>query len=152
MNTIDKAQLTAFLNQLQQEDVHFGVFGSEEHRYQIRPTLSIRAIQAFEHQHKITLPEDYRYFLHHIGNGGAGPYYGVLPLRATVEFCDPSRPFPFPPVGPPSKRAVNNWARDKESGVIAIAHQGCFLYSYLVVKGPSYGTVWNNLDKLYSRT
>ncbi|MBW3596433.1 MAG: SMI1/KNR4 family protein [Planctomycetes bacterium] len=36
---------------------------------------------AFEKKYAITMPEDYRQFLTQIGNGGAGPYYGMFKLR-----------------------------------------------------------------------
>jgi len=37
-------------------------------------------VQEFEVEHRIGLPEDYRSFLINLGNGGAGPYYGIFKL------------------------------------------------------------------------
>lgn len=56
------------------------VFGAEHHGFQLNPVLSESEVSAFEKSHSITLPRDYRQFLMDIGNGGAGPYYGVFPL------------------------------------------------------------------------
>ena len=63
---------------------------------------------AFESAHHIRLPSDYRWFLTNIGNGGAGPYYGIFPLGKTDDFSSTKRwqegdgfighlaePFPF---------------------------------------------------------
>lgn len=56
------------------------VFGANGHHFQLNPVLDNMEILAFEQRHGIHLPADYRHFLANVGNGGAGPYYGVFPL------------------------------------------------------------------------
>jgi hypothetical protein len=56
------------------------VFGADSHGFRVNPTLSEADILAFERNHRVTLPHDFRQFLMSVGNGGAGPFYGVFPL------------------------------------------------------------------------
>lgn len=56
------------------------IFGANGHHFTLNPPLTEADVQAFERQHAITLPTDYRRFLIEIGNGGAGPTYGIFPL------------------------------------------------------------------------
>lgn len=55
-------------------------FGADHHAFRTEPPLSESFIIAFEQQHQIALPREYRNFLTSVGNGGAGPFYGVFPL------------------------------------------------------------------------
>jgi len=56
------------------------IFGSDSHGFRFNPPLSESDIVVFEQKHKVSLPEDYRQFLTCVGNGGAGPCYGIFPL------------------------------------------------------------------------
>jgi hypothetical protein len=55
------------------------------HRFRINPPLTEQEVAVFEARHRITFPADYRGFLIHVGNGGAGPAYGLFPLGTTGD-------------------------------------------------------------------
>jgi hypothetical protein len=56
------------------------IFGAETHCFVVNPTVKEVHIREFETEHRVTLPDEYRTFLMRVGNGGAGPYYGLFPL------------------------------------------------------------------------
>jgi hypothetical protein len=56
------------------------VFGADDHGFQMGRPLSEADAIAFEQLHRVILPEDYRRFLTCVGNGGAGPFYGIFAL------------------------------------------------------------------------
>lgn len=64
------------------------VFGAESHAFKLNPRLSESALEKFEAKHRVRLPEDYRGFLVNLGNGGAGPYYGVFKLGEMDDSFD----------------------------------------------------------------
>jgi hypothetical protein len=68
------------LRRLRESRQTLKVFGAETHRFQVHPPLAEAAVRQFEDRHGIQLPPDYRGFLIHIGNGGAGPAYGLFKL------------------------------------------------------------------------
>src|SRR5207247_10746384 len=119
------------------------VFGAEHHRYRLGPTLSKAELAAFESANRVPLPEDYRWFLSVVGNGGAGPFYGLEPLGTFGR--DLSRPFPF--ITATDRLSDEELERlpdrDEYPGILEFCHQGCAIYSYLVVNGPTYVTIWD---------
>jgi hypothetical protein len=137
------------LGRLRKADPGFRVFGSKRHRYGLGPSLCEDELAAFELANAVTLPKDYRRFLSSVGNGGAGPFYGLEPLSAFGR--DLSRPFPF--VVATDTLTVEELDRlpdrDEFPGVLEFCHQGCGSYSYLVVNGPTYGTLWNGREHFY---
>jgi len=151
--------LKELLPRMRTADPTFRVHGSERHKYQLGPTLTERELQAFEQRHQVALPDDYRFFLKEIGNGGpqrssapalainagAGPYCGIQPLEEAVLDCDLSKPFPL--TQSTEGQPVEGWDRwgyeEAYPGVLEICYQGSANFSYLVIHGPTYGRIWD---------
>ncbi len=58
-------------------------FGAENHRYTFNPVIPLSQVRDFESRHHIRLPQGYVDFLTQVGNGGAGPDYGIYSLERT---------------------------------------------------------------------
>lgn len=54
------------------------VFSGDYIHYKLNPPASESHLQEFEAKHNLSLPEGYRRFLLQVGNGGAGPYPGLI--------------------------------------------------------------------------
>ena len=138
-------------------------FGSGKHQFTFNTPLPREDIERFEARYGITLPKDYRTFLLEAGDGGAGPYYGLLPLEEwhiafdltpeeRSEFL--ARPYPFPVehAGEVALGTEENEEDEEDSykylqqGIIAISHHGCDGYAYLVVTGDARGRVLYGYD------
>jgi hypothetical protein len=61
------------------------LFGSSTHNYRFNEPLPESQLAAFEREHNFRLPDDYRSFITRIGNGGAGPSYGLLPFLGNSD-------------------------------------------------------------------
>ncbi|MFD7613820.1 SMI1/KNR4 family protein [Streptomyces sp. NPDC059828] len=57
------------------------VFGAGGHGWALEEPLTQDELAALEGQTGASLPEEYRTFLTRVGAGGAGPAYGVFPVR-----------------------------------------------------------------------
>jgi hypothetical protein len=157
------------LNELRRRDPEGKrVFGASSHGYGLHPAVPEAEIRAWEHEHAIHLPPDYRAFLGQLGNGGAGPYYGVFKLGEMddnfgFKVWEPgglvgtlARPFPHAArwnLSPEELERIQASEDDDEilrtywvaiDGAIPICHEGCALRDWLVVSGPETGNVWHD--------
>ena len=147
---------------LKEMDKDFEIFGSSKHKYQLPPCKTEKEIQSFEKQHGISLPADYRSFLLHVGNGGAGPSYGMFKLEDyfdnsyaetnyTVHDNFLSDNFKFSINAPYTESQYGN-EDDPEydpadyfndtAGSMVICHHGCGILNILIVSGEEKGKIW----------
>ncbi len=75
-----QAYIFELLEKAKKVDFEYKVFSSNKHKYKLNPPVSLNEVLKLEADFNIKLPDDYVYFLTEIGNGGAGPYYGLYSL------------------------------------------------------------------------
>jgi hypothetical protein len=113
------------------------------------------AVTAFEARYGVSLPEDYRAFLLEVGDGGAGPFYGVHRLdRSDLYAADREDLLPgflagaFPHTqswndlgdgSPEAEEECDDPALVR--GSLNLSHQGCGYMVRLVLNGPQRGTL-----------
>lgn len=149
-----------------------GMFGEDSHSYELNPSLTDEEVDAFELGHGIRLPRGYREFLTRVGNGGAGPYYGLFRLGEMDDGFDfgpwdryigkLSQPFSHTAAWndlsayPDDQHDVRSPEYHKlieafdaiyydtrlTDGAIPICHLGCALRQWLVITGPEAGYIW----------
>lgn len=161
------------LEQLKVLDANLILFGASTHRYKLNPVVSKETILQFEKAHNVTLPIEYKMFLTEIGNGGAGPFYGLEPIENALFYdldykhqemlLNPSMPFLLTEswninfeaseTGEQNPDKYNseldkfdNEYFDPEymNGVISICNYGCGVRLNLVVNGAEYGHIWTD--------
>lgn len=89
------------LKVLRKLDPGLEVFGAEKHQYKLRKKLTVQQIAAFEAKHQVQLPLEYVAFLTRLGNGGAGPFYGIETLNQSL----------YQDLDSPRKKSVNTLAK-----------------------------------------
>ncbi|MBN9392978.1 MAG: SMI1/KNR4 family protein [Chloroflexi bacterium] len=132
-------------------------FAFFDHQLAMNPPLPLDKLLEFEQTYQLKLPEGYRRFLLEVGNGGAGPYYGILPLEYWAEAFSPSwiENSRFDKMGhllgecdahphPGKDYGVNeedDYFLEWFKGTITLCDQGCNYHSLLVVRGKEQGRV-----------
>jgi hypothetical protein len=147
-------EIKALLEQVERADPDRRVFGSSHHHYRLHATRPEVTVQALEQENGIIFPSDYRDFVLHVGDGGAGPSYGLDYLTNAARDSDLRQPFPLTE----SSEALEDGrleeliGSDQYTGVpggLALGHQGCGIYTWLIVNGATYGTIWEGRDDFY---
>jgi tetratricopeptide (TPR) repeat protein len=116
----------------------------EWHDHLLNPRLSEEARRAFEAAHDVLLPDGYRRFLTQAGNGGTGPFGGLLPLEDSEDLPQSGRPSYFvPELGTDLAPLAASLADDDDllRGTLLLATEGCGWTSLLIVAGPARGRV-----------
>ncbi|MBL7790616.1 MAG: SMI1/KNR4 family protein [Chitinophagales bacterium] len=160
------------IDQLKGLDSYFTVFGSQEHKYQLNHPVSIDKVHEFERKYDIKLPREYVDFVTILGNGGAGPFYGLelfenclfddLNYKYENSLLNPSKPFLFTEPWNPrfsTKFSKDNaeeneieyakfeeiyYSKEHMNGTITICNYGCGASLHLIVYGKEYGNIWTD--------
>ena len=121
------------------------------HRYSFQKKLTEEDCQKIESLINISLPQEYRDFLKFIGDGGAGPDYGLYSMGqalgyekkyiGTDHFKDP---FPLIDKWDPEEEEEAEDPSDElwelnTRGTLTIHHGGCTHYTRLILSGPLRG-------------
>lgn len=61
------------------------IAGADSHKYRLNPPAGTAVLARAESAIGAPLPAEYREFVTTVGDGGAGPYYGVLPLTTALD-------------------------------------------------------------------
>ena len=126
--------------------------------------LSMEEIKYFEKQKNLLLPNEYKFFLNQIGNGGFGPGQGILKLQeSVVDFKLDSKPLinlfkPFRYIKEWNPIWIESfdWENEKPdldivnqymdvshiSGTLQISHYGHGCTNLIVVNGLNFGEIW----------
>ncbi|MFI0453577.1 SMI1/KNR4 family protein [Actinomadura sp. 6N118] len=148
----DRIKVLARLAAMGGADPVLEAFGASTHRYRLNPPLPEADLVSFETRHGVRLPSEYREFLLQVGNGGAGPYYGLFPLddyppleALPSEHTDfLSTPFPHTQAWNPPYDAPGYEDDVHVIGSLPIVHEGCGYIVRLVVSGPERGKLWED--------
>jgi hypothetical protein len=123
----------------------------------LAPVLPEEELAAFERSHGISLPDDYRWFVTRLGNGGEGPpYYGMEPLSDRLieansaihpaqnrnrRLAEPFAAYAKDWSDLAEDRADYEWAT-LEPGRLLLGTDGCAILWVLAVAGVARGQVW----------
>lgn len=70
---------------LRELDPKLRTFGADRHRHQLAPPIDASRLAEIEAGFGAALPDGYRAFVSQLGDGGAGPYWGLHPLATGIE-------------------------------------------------------------------
>lgn len=75
-----REEVEKILKQAESIDPEYVRFGASRHHYKLNPPVSKAFVREMEEKYHFRLPEDYVQFITEVGDGGAGPDYGIEPF------------------------------------------------------------------------
>jgi len=171
---VDRDGIIDKLAMLRAADPECQFFGTFRHGYELNPPVDAATVARAEELAGAPLPAEYRDFLTGVGDGGAGPYYGLLPLAEALDKAEAATlardsplvddidfavllgmPGTWPEhfereAGDPDYAARFHAAHTRyrrppwSCGRLPLADSGCAEWVGLVVRGSSPGTVWHD--------
>ncbi|MGN9787026.1 SMI1/KNR4 family protein [Nonomuraea sp. ZG12] len=140
------------LAEIERQDPEHRRFGASRHHYRLGRKLSERKVAKLEKQIGIQLPDTFRVFLTEVGNGGAGPSYGMYTIEEALRLDAKEHVYPdfytapFPHTEdwtPPLEEQPEDYEESRWiTGSLVLAEFGCGAFHRLVVNGPVAGEVW----------
>lgn len=76
-----KEEVERILKQARRMDPQMEMFGVSQHQYRLRPPVDLAFVRATEEKYCFQFPQDYVQFITQVGNGGAGPGYGLYSFQ-----------------------------------------------------------------------
>lgn len=159
-----KAYIVELLEKAKKVDSEYKVFGSRKHKYQLNPPVSMDEVLKLEADFNIKLPDDYVYFLTQVGNGGAGPHYGLYSLNELRQrqYCKKQDNELEPVIDDKLSKEIWNELMEQmdtdddlydeieqhiNTGLFIIGTQGCTYDNLLMCRGSETGKIvyidWN---------
>jgi uncharacterized protein (TIGR02996 family) len=137
-------EIRKMVAELDEHDPDRTIFASDHHQYHLNRRLTAKRVEQIETRIGCRLPEQYRRFVTEFADGGAGPDYGVKPLRALLKSSgdaewidDLAKPFPVP-ASVEEMRQLDGSA----PGTLPVCEIGCGGYYHLILSGPDRGYMW----------
>ncbi len=82
---LTRERILKILNRAREIDSGYENFGADGHRYRLNPPVSEAFVRGIEERYGFRLPEDYFRFITEVGDGGAGPDYGIYPFAEFLK-------------------------------------------------------------------
>lgn len=83
-----REEILVILDEARRLDEKCEMFGASKHRYVLNPPIRASFVRRVEERYGFRLTEDYFRFITEVGDGGAGPDYGIAPFVSLVEKND----------------------------------------------------------------
>ena len=75
-----REEVERILEQARRIDPRLEMFGASNHQYRLGLPVDLTFVRSIEEEYHFQFPEDYVQFITEVGDGGAGPGYGLYPF------------------------------------------------------------------------